>query len=48
MRVWDGAENRTWVFMSVSPNGADDPIWKTMHEIRDNFFKSHDASGNAE
>ena len=48
MRVWDGAENRTWVFMSVSPNGTDDLIWKTMHEIRDNFFKSRDTSGDVE
>ena len=41
IRVWDGAKNRrTWVFMSVSPNGTDDPIWKTMHEIRNTFLKS--------
>ncbi len=46
MRVWDGVKNRTWIFMSVSPNGTDDPTWKTMHEIRDNFFKSRGASGD--
>jgi hypothetical protein len=41
IRVWDDPENpRTWAFMCVSPNDPDDPIWKTMHEIRDRFLKS--------
>jgi len=48
MRVWDGAEHRIWIFMCVSPNGTDDPIWKTMHEIRGKFLRSLDDSGNAE
>jgi hypothetical protein len=48
MRVWDGAENRTWIFMCVSPNGTGDQIWKTMREIRDNFLKSRDVSGDIE
>ncbi len=38
IRVWDGASNHTWAFMSVSPNGTDDPIWTTMREIRNSVF----------
>lgn len=30
---WD----RTWVWFSVSPKGADDPVWKTMRVMRDSF-----------
>ena len=42
IRVWDGANSRTWAFMSVSPNDTDDPIWETMRDARDSF-----VTGNA-
>lgn len=40
-RVWPVAKERTWAFMCVSPNGRDDPIWKTMHAVRDSFFSNN-------
>lgn len=38
LRAWrDKTGDHNWVFMAVSPNKADDPIWKTMQEIGDDF-----------
>jgi hypothetical protein len=44
IRVWVDSENRrTWAFMSISPKATDHPIWKKMHEIRDNFLERADV-----
>jgi hypothetical protein len=38
IRAWETPKSRrSWVFMSVSPNKSDDPIWKTMRQVRDKF-----------
>lgn len=39
LRVWKSEKgDHNWVFMAVSPNDSDAPIWKTMHQIRDKFL----------
>lgn len=42
IRSWQvPQQQRTWVFMNVSPNQPDDPIWQTMRGVRDQFLKQH-------
>jgi hypothetical protein len=42
IRAWETSKSRrTWVFMSVSPNRVDDPIWKTMRQVRDKFDRGN-------
>lgn len=41
LRVWKAEESKhSWIFMAVSPNKSDDPIWESMHQIRDKFVKA--------
>ncbi len=40
IRAWSTPKDRrSWIFMSVSPQKTDNPVWKTMHKIRDEFVK---------
>jgi hypothetical protein len=40
IRAWSTPKDRrSWIFMSVSPQKTDNPVWKTMHKIRDDFVK---------
>jgi len=43
LRVWKAKKsNRNWIYMSVSPNKSDDPIWNIMYQVRDNFLEALD------
>ena len=40
IRVWNTPKDRrSWILMSVSPQQTNNPIWKTMHKICDDFVK---------
>jgi hypothetical protein len=41
LRTWKSDKrDHNWLFMSVSPQKMDAPIWDSMHQIRDKFFKA--------